>query len=118
MKGHFMTRTIILAAFAFALTAVPAWGSARACGGYGNIDPVAQQMEGVVRTHFASHRRQVQLVDVARLGVVAQRSRRTPAEHLVRVRFSRGEELFVQVLRLSNESGSWRVVGGERPLRA
>lgn len=117
MKGHFMTRTIILAAVVFTLTTVPAWSSARACGGYGSIDPVAQQMETVVRTHFASHRQRVQVVDVVGLGVV-ESSRRTPAEHLVRVRFSRGEELFVQVLRLNNESGSWRVVGGERPLRA
>lgn len=113
-----MTRTLILAAFAFTLVAMPAWSSARACGGYGAMAPDSQtvQIESVVRTHFASHRQQVQLLDVVGLGVVE--GGRTAAEHLVRVRFTRGEELFVQVLRLNNERGSWRVVGGERPLRA
>ena len=116
-----MTRTLTLAAFVFSLVALPAWNSARACGGYGSFEPqpdlVLEHIEGVVRTHFASHRQQVRLLDVERLSAV-ERSERDPAEHAVRVRFMRGEQLFVQVLRVDNTSGSWRVVGGERPLRA
>lgn len=113
-----MTRTLTLAALAFTLVALPAWSSARACGGYSAPDTLINvQIESVVRTHFARNRGQVRLVDVARLGVV-ETAAEGSADHLVRVRFARGEAMFLQVLRVNYQRGAWHVVGGEAPLRA
>ncbi len=107
-----MNKIIALAALAFSFVALPAWSSAHACGGYGDIDAQTEAIESAVRTHFERSRQRV-VLSIEHLGFAAG----SLVQQQVRVFYARGDVRFAQLVRLDATLVGWRVVSVDRPSR-